>query len=71
MIDAIARSLRPMDLIAEDAGDDYLVILPELGARRRRTPPSSALLDFARAAGVAATASRARNAPTTAPRSRR
>src|SRR5262249_60860467 len=31
VIDAIARSLRPMDLIAEDAGDDYLVILPELG----------------------------------------
>src|SRR5205823_5306369 len=27
VVDAIARSLRPMDLIAEDAGDDYLVIL--------------------------------------------
>jgi DNA-binding NtrC family response regulator/pSer/pThr/pTyr-binding forkhead associated (FHA) protein len=51
VIDAMARSLRPMDLMAEDAGDDYLVILPEL------TPPEAdeaieRLLDFARAAGV-------------------
>ncbi|HUJ63698.1 MAG TPA: sigma 54-interacting transcriptional regulator, partial [Kofleriaceae bacterium] len=30
-LDAIAQSLRPMDVIAEDAGDDYFVILPELG----------------------------------------
>jgi pSer/pThr/pTyr-binding forkhead associated (FHA) protein len=30
VVDAMARSLRPMDLMAEDAGDDYLVILPEL-----------------------------------------
>jgi two-component system, NtrC family, response regulator AtoC len=51
VVDAMARSLRPMDLMAEDAGDDYLVILPEL------TPPEGAaamerLLDFARGAGV-------------------
>ncbi len=31
LVDAVARALRPMDLIAEDVGDDYLVILPELG----------------------------------------
>jgi DNA-binding NtrC family response regulator len=29
-LDAIAQALRPMDLLAEDAGDDYLAILPEL-----------------------------------------
>ena len=29
-LDAIARALRPMDAIADDVGDDYLVILPEL-----------------------------------------
>ncbi|MBX3161530.1 MAG: sigma 54-interacting transcriptional regulator [Deltaproteobacteria bacterium] len=29
-VTAIARALRPMDLIGEDAGDDYLVLLPEL-----------------------------------------
>jgi len=51
VLDAMARALRPMDLMAEDAGDDYLVILPEL------TPPEGAealerLLDFARGAGV-------------------
>ena len=31
-LDTIARSLRPMDVIAEDVGDDYLVVLPELDA---------------------------------------
>ncbi len=29
-LDAIARGLRPMDLIGDDIGDDYLIILPEL-----------------------------------------
>ncbi|MCX5743023.1 MAG: sigma 54-interacting transcriptional regulator [Proteobacteria bacterium] len=29
-IDRIAAALRPMDMVAEDVGDDYLVILPEL-----------------------------------------
>jgi two-component system, NtrC family, response regulator AtoC len=29
-VDAIAGALRAMDLIAEDVGDDYLLILPEL-----------------------------------------
>ncbi|HEY4242782.1 MAG TPA: sigma 54-interacting transcriptional regulator [Kofleriaceae bacterium] len=30
-IEALARAVRPMDIVAEDAGDDFLVILPELG----------------------------------------
>jgi DNA-binding NtrC family response regulator/pSer/pThr/pTyr-binding forkhead associated (FHA) protein len=51
VVDAIARSLRPMDLIAEDAGDDYLIILPELN-RSEGTTSIERLLDFARAAGV-------------------
>src|SRR5207247_35843 len=55
IVDAIARSLRPMDLIAEDAGDDYLVILPELG-RAEGASTLERLLDFARAAGVEARA---------------
>ena len=55
IVDAIARSLRPMDLIAEDAGDDYLVILPELG-RAEGAATLERLLDFARAAGVEARA---------------
>ncbi|HSD88656.1 MAG TPA: sigma 54-interacting transcriptional regulator [Kofleriaceae bacterium] len=29
-VEAVAHALRPMDLMAEDAGDDYLLILPEL-----------------------------------------
>jgi DNA-binding NtrC family response regulator/pSer/pThr/pTyr-binding forkhead associated (FHA) protein len=36
LVDAIARALRPMDLIAEDVGDDYLVILPELSRSEGR-----------------------------------
>ncbi len=55
-IEAIARSLRPMDLIAEDAGDDYLVILPEL-ARTDGQTAIDRMLDFARATGVTASAS--------------
>jgi two-component system, NtrC family, response regulator AtoC len=54
-IEAIARSLRAMDLLAEDAGDDYVVLLPELG----RTDGQAAIdrmLDFARATGVTASA---------------
>ena len=51
VIDAIARALRPMDLMAEDAGDDYLVILPEL-ARAEGDATIQRLLDFARAANV-------------------
>jgi DNA-binding NtrC family response regulator/pSer/pThr/pTyr-binding forkhead associated (FHA) protein len=53
VVDAMARSLRPMDLMAEDAGDDYLVILPELG-RSEGQAAMERLLDFARGAGVAA-----------------
>jgi two-component system, NtrC family, response regulator AtoC len=30
VLESMARTLRPMDLIGEDVGDDYLVILPEL-----------------------------------------
>jgi transcriptional regulator with GAF, ATPase, and Fis domain len=47
-----------MDMIADDAGDDYLVILPELG----RTDGAAAIqraLDFARATNTPATASSA------------
>ncbi|HEY1818008.1 MAG TPA: sigma 54-interacting transcriptional regulator [Kofleriaceae bacterium] len=54
-IDAIARSLRPMDLLAEDAGDDYLVILPEL-ARTEGQAAIDRMLDFARATGATASA---------------
>jgi DNA-binding NtrC family response regulator len=52
-IDAIARSLRPMDLLAEDAGDDYLVILPELGRAEGHAAVERAL-DFARASAAEA-----------------
>ncbi|HUJ57364.1 MAG TPA: sigma 54-interacting transcriptional regulator [Kofleriaceae bacterium] len=58
VVDAISRALRPMDLIAEDAGDDYLVILPELG-RSEGAAAIDRLLDFARAAGVEARATSA------------
>jgi DNA-binding NtrC family response regulator/pSer/pThr/pTyr-binding forkhead associated (FHA) protein len=53
VIDAMARSLRPMDLMAEDAGDDYLVILPELDPTEGAAAMER-LLDFARGAGVVA-----------------
>src|SRR5262249_6724139 len=58
ILDQIERAIRPMDLIAEDAGDDYLVLLPELG---REDGPAAVgrLLDFARAANVQATAATA------------
>jgi two-component system, NtrC family, response regulator AtoC len=51
VVDAMAHSLRPMDLMAEDAGDDYLVIWPELD-RTDGTAAMERLLDFARGAGV-------------------
>jgi DNA-binding NtrC family response regulator/pSer/pThr/pTyr-binding forkhead associated (FHA) protein len=53
VIDAIARALRPMDLMAEDAGDDFIVILPEL-ARSEGETALARLLDFAHAASIAA-----------------
>jgi two-component system response regulator AtoC len=55
VMDGVARSLRPMDLIAEDAGDDYLVILPELG-RTEGEAAIQRLLDFARATNTPTTA---------------
>jgi len=58
VLEAMARSLRPMDLMAEDAGDDYLVILPELG-RSEGEAAMANLLDFARGAGVPAKAASA------------
>jgi two-component system response regulator AtoC len=58
ILDQIERAIRPMDLIAEDAGDDYLVILPELG-REDGAAAVQRLLDFARAANVPATAATA------------
>ncbi|HSN25611.1 MAG TPA: FHA domain-containing protein, partial [Kofleriaceae bacterium] len=57
-IDAIARALRPMDMIAEDAGDDYLLILPELGRSEGHAAVERAL-DFARASGADARVSSA------------
>jgi DNA-binding NtrC family response regulator/pSer/pThr/pTyr-binding forkhead associated (FHA) protein len=51
VIDAIARALRPMDLLAEDAGDDYLAILPEL-ARVEGTAALGRLIELARASNV-------------------
>ncbi|MBV8756238.1 MAG: sigma-54-dependent Fis family transcriptional regulator [Deltaproteobacteria bacterium] len=51
VIDAIARSLRPMDMIAEDAGDDYLLILPELGRAEGHAAVERAL-EFAGAASA-------------------
>jgi DNA-binding NtrC family response regulator/pSer/pThr/pTyr-binding forkhead associated (FHA) protein len=53
ILDQFERAIRPMDLIAEDAGDDYLVILPELG-REDGSAAVQRLLDFARAANVPA-----------------
>jgi two-component system, NtrC family, response regulator AtoC len=58
ILDQIERAIRPMDLIAEDAGDDYLVILPEL-SRDEGSAAVQRLLDFARAANVQATAATA------------
>ena len=58
ILDQVERAIRPMDLIAEDAGDDYLVILPELG-REDGEAAVQRLLDFARAANVQATAATA------------
>jgi DNA-binding NtrC family response regulator/pSer/pThr/pTyr-binding forkhead associated (FHA) protein len=58
ILDQIERAIRPMDLIADDAGDDYLVILPELG-REDGGAAVQRLLDFARAANVQATAATA------------
>ena len=55
ILDQIERAIRPMDLIADDAGDDYLVILPELG-REDGGAAVQRLLDFARAANIPATA---------------
>ena len=58
ILDQIERAIRPMDLIAEDAGDDYLVILPELG-REDGAAAVQRLVDFARAANTPATAATA------------
>nr|HEX4318319.1 sigma 54-interacting transcriptional regulator [Kofleriaceae bacterium] len=54
-VEAIARALRPMDLMAEDAGDDYLVIVPELG-RADGASALERLVEVARAAGATGTA---------------
>ncbi len=58
ILDQIERAIRPMDLLAEDAGDDYLAILPELG-REDGVAAVQRLLDFARAANVPASAATA------------
>ena len=46
-LDAMTAILRPMDLLAEVAGDDYLVILPELD-RTAGTTAVTALVEAAR-----------------------
>jgi two-component system response regulator AtoC len=51
VVEQIAATLRPMDLIAEDAGDDFLVILPEL-ARADGTAAVQRAVDMARAHNV-------------------
>ncbi|HWU85698.1 MAG TPA: sigma 54-interacting transcriptional regulator [Kofleriaceae bacterium] len=50
-LEAIAGILRPMDLIAEYAGDDYLVILPELD-RATGTAAMASIIAAARGAGA-------------------
>ncbi|MGE0395170.1 MAG: sigma 54-interacting transcriptional regulator [Kofleriaceae bacterium] len=52
VVEQIAATLRPMDLIAEDAGDDYLVILPEL-SRAEGTAAVERAVEMARAHSVA------------------
>jgi DNA-binding NtrC family response regulator/pSer/pThr/pTyr-binding forkhead associated (FHA) protein len=54
-VDAVARGLRAMDLLAEDGGDEYLAILPELG-RNDGTLAVERLLADAHAAGATAKA---------------
>jgi DNA-binding NtrC family response regulator len=51
-VDEIARALRPMDLIAEDAGDDHILILPELD-RATATTSIERIIAGARRAGAA------------------
>ncbi len=58
VLESIARTLRPMDVMAEDAGDDYLLILPEL-PRADGAAAIQRALDFARASNQPATASTA------------
>ena len=58
VVDSIASTLRPMDLLAEDAGDDYLMILPELG-RADGAAAVQRALDFAVAAHTTANAATA------------
>jgi|JI10StandDraft_1071094.scaffolds.fasta_scaffold124430_2 two-component system response regulator AtoC len=54
-LDLVARSLRPMDLLAEHAGDEHLVILPELD-RAAGEATVRRLVDGARALGATVTA---------------
>jgi two-component system response regulator AtoC len=50
-LELIARSLRAMDLLAEQAGDEYLLIMPELD-RTTGKPALARLLDAARGVGA-------------------
>ncbi len=58
IVEQIARSLRPMDMIAEDVGDDYLVILPELGRNEGATTLDQ-FVEKARVSGITAKAAAA------------
>ncbi|HEY4183291.1 MAG TPA: sigma 54-interacting transcriptional regulator [Kofleriaceae bacterium] len=51
VIDQIASTVRPMDLLAEDAGDDYILILPEL-ARGDGSAAIQRAIDMARSANA-------------------
>src|SRR5262245_50648672 len=52
-VEAVARSLRTMDVIAEHAGDEYIVILPELDRATGKATVEQ-LREIARATGEAA-----------------
>jgi DNA-binding NtrC family response regulator len=52
VVEAMARAMRTMDLMAHDAGDDYLLILPELSGGKAIVEIDR-LLEIARRAGLA------------------
>ncbi|MFN0248015.1 MAG: FHA domain-containing protein, partial [Kofleriaceae bacterium] len=51
VVEQIAATLRPMDLLAEDAGDDFLLVLPEL-TRSEGTAAVQRAVDMARAQNI-------------------
>jgi two-component system response regulator AtoC len=51
VVEQIASTLRPMDMLAEDAGDDFLLVLPEL-TRTEGTAAVQRAVDMARAQNI-------------------